>query len=193
MVRKTCPPFEGAALVPDLITGPPVRRTKSLLYIGASKRRQFLLPELAKIGWLIDILEVFPENVGHLRNHRPNGVRMIREGDVRCDPFPQPPYDAAVWWHGPEHVPKEDVPGALARLEEAARLVVLGGPLEDPPYPEGAAPYRNPHERHHWSITVPAIEQFGYTVARVRRPLIAGFVAWKISESKKEPEEKPES
>jgi hypothetical protein len=182
------PPLEGAAKVPGLLAGAPEGR-KTLLYIGASRKRHFLLPELANEGWIIDIMEIFPDNVEFLRRRRKAlskpGFRMVCEGDVRTTPFPEPSYDAAFWWHGPEHIPEEDVPGALARLEEAARLVVLGGPLEDPPYPEDAAPGGNPHERHCWSITVPALESFGYTVMRVPRPRTPGFAAWKITEREK--------
>ena len=178
--RTSPPALQGAEQVPGLITGASDQKPKTLLYVGASIQRQNLLPELVAALWIIDIIEIFPANVEFLRAYPSKGIETIYEGDVRDAPFPRPSYDAAVWWHGPEHIPEDDVPGALARLEQVAHLVVLGGPLEDPPYAENSAPHGNPHERHCWSITVPFLKDLGYTVQCVQRPITTGFVAWKI-------------
>jgi len=182
--QHRAPPLLGAEKVPGLVVP---SAGKTLLYIGASRWRQDLLPELASRGWIIDIIEIFKENVDFLREHcRPprrdgGGVRSIIHGDVRTELLGS--YDAAVWWHGPEHVPEEDLPAALGRLEKAARLVVLAAPFDDPASdPDAPPPYGNPHERHLWPVLPEDLQALGYETIKVPRPRSPAIVAWKVAE-----------
>jgi hypothetical protein len=59
-------------------------------------------------------------------------------------------YDHVWWWHGPEHVDRDEFPRVLGALEAAARRsVAVASPWGR--YDQG--PHMgNPHERHLWSV-----------------------------------------
>lgn len=146
---------------------------KSLLYVGASIWRAYLLDEFIAWGWKPLILEVFPPNVEYWGQ-----VRKIPtvQGDICSVALPH--YDLAFWWHGPEHVHKEYLPAALQNIERAADLVILSCPEGDSP--QGAA-YENPFEKHLWSVSKTDLDAFGYNTRVDQRPNtnIPGIIAWK--------------
>jgi len=137
-------------LLPGLFTG----KYSSVLYVGARIDRCDYLKELGKAGCAVTILEIFPPNAEH---YRVCGWDVI-QGDVRTAELSE--YEVVFWWHGPEHIPQEDVAPALNRLEKVAtRAVVIGCPWGiyhlDPDY-------GNPHEEHLSHHDYVFFEQRGY-------------------------------
>lgn len=64
------------------------------------------------------------------------------------------------WWHGPEHLPADDVPKTMDRLEALAeKMIIIGCPWG---YTQWGAIEGNPHEVHrsHWDY--PLFEARGY-------------------------------
>ena len=57
-----------------------------------------------------------------LRNKVQGDVRNITNVDGLDDQ-----YDIVLWWHGPEHVKKEEFADILAQLKSKARLAVVVG------------------------------------------------------------------
>jgi hypothetical protein len=140
-------------LAPDLWT------CADVLYVGARTDRIDFGEELRAANLRISILEVFGPNVDYLR--KLDWLEAVYHGDVRSFPVPRR-YDAVFWWHGPEHISEKDLPGALARLEERARrMVVLGCPWGK--HGQGKL-HDNPHERHVSHYDYPLFEELGYRV-----------------------------
>jgi len=153
---------------------------RSMLYIGASAWRAVLLEDFRDWGWRIDVLEIFPVNTAFVAHaYRP---RKVIEGDVRqADSLLTETYDAVVWWHGPEHIPREDLPATLASLEQHAPLVILSCPVGSAPQGEI---YGNPHEAHLWDVYPHDLENLGYSVKAFTRTSPGAddaILAWKIS------------
>jgi hypothetical protein len=145
--------------LPGIVDG----RGRKALYVGANAQRAFLLGDLLRWGWGTTILEIRPPNAVHVRDAL--GLPVV-VGDVATSPL-QGPYGLALWRHGPEHVHPEYLPQALASLEAAADLVVLGCPA-------GIAPQGpclgNPFERHLSEITPDRLLRLGYRVRVDPRP-----------------------
>jgi len=134
--------------VPDLL------KFKTLLYIGArpgdgkKSVRMNHVRRFLKAGYKVDILEVWPPNVEFIREwNAANGepLREIIEGDVR-ELSAKEEYDVVMFWHGPEHVPKEDLKKVLDSMVVASKeIAVIGCPLGE--YVQGD--YQgNPYEEH---------------------------------------------
>jgi hypothetical protein len=132
---------------------------RDVLYVGARTDRIDFGQELREASVAISVLEIYPPNVEYLRTL--DWIAEVFAGDVRTfEPTKQ--YDAAFWWHGPEHIPARDLPGALARLEKAARkLVVLGCPWGK--YKQGKL-HDNPNEQHVSHFDYDTFEKLGYEV-----------------------------
>ena len=125
-------------LVPELF-GP-----GSLLYVGASIRRAQFMPELIAAGRQVTILEAYEPNAAHYRQKF--GQDRVIHGDIRdlCK-LTAERYSVIFWWHGPEHVTREDLPAILATIESRADLVVLGCPWGAYPQKDVG---RNRYEKH---------------------------------------------
>jgi len=157
---------------PDLFVG----TMGQLLYVGANQLRPpHHANTLFNAGWHLDLLEIFPGNIEHHR--RGPLFRNIILGDVRTAPIADNRYDIVMWWHGIEHIPKQDAEMALANLERwAADLVVLGCPNGDSPQgPE----YGNDAEIHQWSVYPGDLESFGYEVEAYECVGRRHLLAWK--------------
>lgn len=159
-------------------------RTGSILNVGANQIRFDLLPELHQIGREITLLEAWPENVKHWASD-PRLAATV-EGDVReLDKLKLGTFDVVLWWHGPEHIEREELAGTLAKLEAAAEgLVVLGCPWGV--YKQG--PFMgNPYDEHRASLYVRDFEALGYRVATLGEADKQGsLLAWKyLRHSKK--------
>ena len=130
---------------------------KSVLYIGARPDRKDYLLDFESAGYQIQILEVFTPNAEHLMKE---GWFVI-EMDVRDFPETKRIWDVIFWWHGPEHVGEEDLPKVLARLEAAAKkMVVLGCPWGNVPQSKILG---NPAEEHLSFLDENFFEERGYT------------------------------
>ena len=144
--------------VPELLTA----GERSVLYVGARASRTEFAAELAAAGAVIDVLEVWEQNVNDLRAAAPPWLRHVFHHDVRnVDLLPLPHYDVVFWWHGPEHVTRLEAQRTAMKLRRIADLVVLGCPWGD--YPQGALG-GNPHEEHVWAPEPEEFEALGFDV-----------------------------
>jgi len=97
--------------------------------------------EQNNIDW--SIVEVFEENVtAAVRKGCPED--KIFNLDIRNVDL-LPPADLLMFWHGPEHIIKEEFLDILPLLEAKYKVLIFGMPLGEEP--QGAA-YGNPHESH---------------------------------------------
>jgi len=163
------------AAIPEIAQGP--KGIKHALYVGASRWRAFLLPELSEWGWKPIILEPWPTNIDYLEH---NYDVPIMQGEIVTSPLACR-FGLGLWWHGPEHVYRESFPRALANLENHCDLVVLGCPLGEAPQD---ALDGNPFEWHRWSPQTKDFEDLGYTTVVAPRPgHVPNIIAWKHLEN----------
>lgn len=161
--------------IPDLLQ-PPGR----CLYVGASKARFACGRELRWAGWEITLLEAWPENAEFYRGHP--WISEVVQADVRYMPEPSHPFtrvQLALWWHGPEHVSKADLPRVLGNLEAIAGRVVLSCPWGR--YVQGAYG-GNPYEEHKSHLYPKDFEALGYqtaTAGRENGERASALIAWK--------------
>ena len=84
------------------------------------------LEEWKSAGYDITILEVWPKNVVDLKAA---GFNVI-QGDVR-EYMPEHPYDVVFWWHGPEHVHKQELMPTIDKiLSYTNQALITGCPTE---------------------------------------------------------------
>lgn len=151
----------------------------TLLNVGANRVRFQLGNELTAAGREITLLEVWPDNAAAYENDR--RVKRIVVGDVRqLDQLGLGTFDVCLWWHGPEHIDKSDLAGAVVQLEAAAEsLVVMGCPHGR--YPQG--PFMdNPYDAHRASLYPADFEALGYQVVAIGQAddPDGGLIAWKF-------------
>jgi len=157
-------------LVPQIADG------KTCLYIGASKSRFQLGAWLHEAGYEITLIEAFPENAAYYTKDERVSKVVCANIIAIADTIGHP--DIIVWWHGPEHVTRQEMGYVLPKLESRARIgVILATPYGR--YVQGKA-YGNPWERHLWH---PMPEDFeGYEVETIGEPgdgPQSCIVAWK--------------
>lgn len=113
--------------LPQLLTHP-----GTLLYIGANPEMHTALEMLHQAGHRITVLEVWPDYLKALRQPPLSAwVDEVVAGDVRDvdDLLGDRRFDVVFWFHGPEHIKREEFEPLMIRLEaRAGRLVVLGAP-----------------------------------------------------------------
>ena len=160
--------------VPWLFAGEPGR---SLLYVGANQLRPpFHAQRLKQHGWELHLLEIFPGNIAH---HQSTGLfSSLTLGDVRTVGIMQNQFDCVMWWHGCEHIPEEDLPNTLKRLEQLAPNIVLGCPDG---YSPQATVYGNAAEQHQWSVEAGDLRALGYQVVGYAPVGRKHLLAWKIT------------
>lgn len=118
---------------------------KRMLYVGGHLRYGRNLQMSAyfrKAGYTIDVIEIFPDNVAQLANIQ--WISRLIEGDVRLF-HPYFVYDLVVFWHGPEHLEADEVPGLLEKMKTYAKAIIFASP--NGRYEQGAE-YGNDAERH---------------------------------------------
>lgn len=126
------------ASIPDIFS------YKTLLYIGANTGRLEMILKFIKAGYTIHFLEIWPSNVARLKRNFVNvingDVRTIEKYDL------DKKYDIVMWWHGPEHVKKEEMPLILNKLiEKANKIAIIACPYGK--FEQGTVK-GNPYERH---------------------------------------------
>lgn len=137
---------------------------KTALYVGASPERRQLADELAIAGWQLTLLEIHEPNAQHYRERLGPFVEIVT-GDVRdLSALGGKRFDLAVWWHGPEHVAKDEAKQAISALSELAGMVVLATPAGK--YAQGAV-NGNPHEAHISWWTVADFEAIGFRAEQI--------------------------
>lgn len=158
--------------------------SKTLLYVGATSKRMQCGAALRGL-YDITLLEVWP---AYAEAYRPGSsnplarlVSHVVVGDVReVDQLelPHAHYDVAFWWHGPSHIPEEDIAPTLEKLEALADLVVLGSPWGR--YDQEAVD-GNPHQAHASALYPEHYEALGYETAALGKRDVRGsmIIAWK--------------
>ena len=138
---------------------PEVFQPGTLLYVGAGILRAEFLLQLMVAGREVTILEAYARNVAYWQLSRQSVIHMdVRAlGEVGR-------YDAAFWWHGPEHVSKLDLPAVLEGLESRADLVVVGCPWGK--YAQEAVG-GNPYEIHRSALTPQDFQGWGYETSQL--------------------------
>jgi hypothetical protein len=147
---------------------------RSLLYVGANQLRPpFHAQRLKQHGWSLHLYEVFKGNIDH---HANTGLfNSLTLGDIRTIDL-QRKVDCVFWWHGCEHIPEEDLPETLRRLELLAPNVVLGCPDG---YSPQATVYGNEAEQHQWSVEAGDLRGLGYQVVGYAPVGRKHLLAWK--------------
>jgi hypothetical protein len=144
-------------LTPDLFD------YKTVLNIGARTSRFDYGEDFKKANYDITILEPFLPNVQYLKTI--SWVNKVIQGDVRDLSYfikNKIKFDVVFWWHGPEHIPEDDLRKVLPELEKISNhLVVLGCPWGD--YPQGHID-GNPYEAHVGSYSYDIFEDYDYEV-----------------------------
>jgi len=136
---------------------PDIFKHKTVLYVGARTDRFDFGKNFKVKGFEIDVLEIFPDNVEYLKKIK--WLRNVILGDVRNPPM-DVKYDVVFWWHGCEHIKKEELKPTLEKLERiATKLVVLGCPYGI--YRQDAL-HGNPYERHISAYEPKDFEELGY-------------------------------
>jgi len=177
------------AAFPSILEPAPFPRR--CLYIGAkvyepgSKRGFQIGADLVEAGWIVDILEAHRPNAESFHRFKtPEGsVRPgVIVGDVRRiqEVVPAiPQYDAILWYHGPEHVERSEIPPVLVELKRRTRgLLVVAcpwgrykqGPVED-----------NEHERHLCHLDELDMEELGLqwtAIGRKNSPRNNNLMGW---------------
>lgn len=139
-------------LVPDLFTD----KYKSVLNIGAHKGRFEFGDMYEKAGYDITILEIYKPNVDYLRGL--NKWKVLC-GDILTYNFDEK-FDVVFWWHGPEHIDREQLSEATKKLESITNhLVIMGCPWGI--YKQGVC-YGNEHEIHRTYYGVDEFTNLGY-------------------------------
>jgi len=150
--------------IPDLFSH------KTVLYIGACETRHLHLEKFFSSGYSIDVLEAWYDNCQWLQkfNKEKNWIRKIIWNDVReleTKEVLDRNYSVIFWYHGPEHVYKEQLKNVLKRLEYySTKLVVLGCPYGE--FPQGAE-RGNPYEEHLASLLPEDFDNLEYNVVTI--------------------------
>lgn len=124
---------------------PQLFKAKTILYIGGHARHNRnlqLSDELLKAGATIDVVEVFKENCDQMRE-KFKWIRNIYHSDIMD--FEPDNYDAIIFWHGPEHLTKEQTFELTEKLKYKCDLLVYATPWGKSPQ---GAEYGNENEVH---------------------------------------------
>ena len=155
---------------------------ESVLYVGASHLLQHFLSDFVEWYDTVTVLEIFEENAKYLREMSDACRYQISVicGDVReADRLLQRKFDVCFFYHGPEHLKKEETKDVLPMLESMTNhLVVLEMPYGH--YEQGAE-YGNYHETHHWDIYPEDMHNLGYETCTLgdADDTLSNMVAWK--------------
>lgn len=145
------------------------------LYIGASMSRFECVDQLNDLGFELTLVEPFAANADFWRGSEQFKV-VFRDTIQKAMPY-LPMFDVVFWWHGPEHVTREEF-NTLIRLlpGKAKRLIVLASPWGVCPQSEV---YGNTYEIH--MISLYEDDYTGYQTATIGQVDIPGshLMAWK--------------
>lgn len=140
---------------------PDVFSYESVLYIGASPGRQILAKEFRDHGAHLDLVEVWPPNLEALSKTHTAIFDNFILGDVRrLGEVIKKEYDVVCWWHGPEHVTKEEFESTVQSLRQYVKhLVVIACPYGN--YPQGMKD-GNLFETHYLALTPEDFHRLGW-------------------------------
>jgi hypothetical protein len=112
------------------------------------------------IEW--NIVEVFEPNVKDAISKGCPPQKIFNLSISEVDTLPNT--DCLLFWHGPEHLYKEEFLDVLKKLEQKYKVLIFGMPLGEEPQGEA---YGNPYEKHVSSWERKEWEELGYTVFEV--------------------------
>lgn len=160
---------------------PTVLDHETLLYIGAKRGSTQMLNLFVNASYVIDIVEIWPENAAGLRDMK--GIRRVIVGDARdIHKMNFAPYDIVMWWHGPEHVHWKELEGILNNLKKLSKkLTIIACPLG---VCKQGGKRNNIYERHLISLYPETFEDFGWeTDALIERDVRrSNLLAWSKNE-----------
>ena len=145
---------------------------KDLLYIGVSKTHFQFSKYLNKYN--VTLLEAHTPNLEHY---------ITRYNCINADITKfetEQKWDVIMWWHGPEHITKEDLPFILMNIEKMAKkLVILGCPFGR--YLQGIH-NNNPYQIHKNHLYPSDLIKLGYSVETIGYKDKPGsnLLAWKV-------------
>jgi len=158
-IEKTQPDSYWTEYVPDFFD------YKNVLYIGIERYRAVFIKNFLDHGYKIDLLEIWEPHVEHYRkaNKVLNMFGEIYHGDVRnVDEIIHKRYDQVLWFHGPEHLEREEIPAVLRKLSKMTlKLIAMACP-----YGESTSPARggNEHNRHYSALFPLDFLNWGFSV-----------------------------
>jgi hypothetical protein len=155
---------------------PDILDCKTILYIGISQEREEILRLFKNKNFKITIIEAWKPNVEALKPKYPD----IIWGDI-TDPeimASLPQCDIVMWWHGPEHVKKKDLPDLLGALrKKALKFAVVACPWGI--YKQGAVK-GNPYEKHQSYLYPDFFRDQGWMTSVIGQKNVRGsnLIAW---------------
>ena len=153
----------------------------TMLYVGANKNRHHYMPDFYTLGYEITLLEIWEPSLRGIEHKKM--IHRAVLGDVRHaadTKLGKNMFDVVFYWHGPEHLRREDLEDTLFGLERITnRAGVLGSPWGK--YPQGAV-NGNPFETHASALTPADYQQYGYQTATlgVENVIDSNVLAWKL-------------
>ena len=149
---------------------PDIYDFQDCLYIGA----HFHFGRNIQCGRLfkdIEIVEVFHENVKQLRA----AGFTVHHSDIMAF-APERCYDVSMFWHGPEHLTKEQFPVLLEKLKKCTlNLIVFATPFGH--YEQGPE-YGNKHEKHLSDWRAEDFEMYGLEADEMGTEYNGNVIAW---------------
>jgi len=112
------------------------------------------------VDW--SIVEVFEPNVSAAISQGCPEDKIYNLSIVDVDKLPEA--DLLLFWHGPEHLLKEDFLSILPKLEDKYDKLIFGMPLGEEPQGEA---YGNPYECHISAWSSQEWKDLGYEVIEV--------------------------
>ncbi len=171
--------------IPELFSG----KYQSVLYVGANQKRQHFLKNFEESNYKrIVILEAFKENFKFLKSKfetkQPDSYQVLWGKVQEIEKLLLKPFDVIFFWHGPEHLPEEQIESTLKKLESISNyLIVLGMPFGK--YVQGPE-YGNPFELHRSYIYPSFLQKLGYLTETLGNKDEKGsnITAWKYVKKK---------
>lgn len=154
----------------------------TLLYVGGKPARLQMVSLFHRHGFAIDVLEAWRPNVDSLTawNSEEKILRRIFRGNIRdTSSLPDEKYNVVMFWHGPEHVPAEDLAFVLLNMEAMATdFSICACPWGK--YAQGEV-NGNPFERHVSHLYELDFGGFGYMTHAIGKKDKKGsnLLAWK--------------
>lgn len=114
----------------------------------------------------VTVVEVDPDRCRYLRAHPYSKRHRFEVVNCSLQEYRErDKFGLSIWWHGPEHVPENELSLSLSVLETATKsggAVILGGPLgHDPSTTEG--------DIHYYDLTREHFTTRGYSTSVVSR------------------------
>lgn len=166
--------------LPDLFSA----KYKTVLYVGANKRRQHFVDAFEDGGYeRITIVEIFADNVEFLRTKfTDRSTHSIIHGDVRdIERLGVGNFDVIFYWHGIDLLPRDDIEPTLKKLENlGGSLIVLG--LPHGIFPKDDTVFDNNQNEDHISPVYPDfLKDLGYeTIVHGPKDTVgSSIMAWK--------------